>query len=70
MVLSENIKEILNKKNMSMYKLAKESDVSISYIWEIVQGRKKNPSIATIKKIALVLGTTVDELIGWEGNDE
>lgn len=64
MLLSENIKEILNKKNMSMYKLAKESDVSISYIWEIVQGRKKNPSITTIKKIALVLDTTVDELIG------
>ncbi len=64
MVLSENIKEILNKKNMSMYKLAKESNVSISYVWEIVQGRKKNPSVATIKKIAIVLDTTVDELIG------
>ena len=50
MLLSENIKEILNKKNMSMYKLAKESDVSISYIWEIVQGRKKKSINYNYKK--------------------
>lgn len=63
MNLSDNLKNVIGKKNITMYKLAKESGISISYVWEIVQGKKKNPSIATIKKMAIVLDTTVDELI-------
>lgn len=63
MSLSGNIKSIIDKKNITMYKLAKESGISKSYVWEIVQGKKRNPSVETIKKIAIVLDTTIDKLI-------
>lgn len=35
----------------------------MSYVWEITNGKKENPSINVLKKIANVLETTVDELI-------
>lgn len=62
-VLSKNIVKIAKEKNITMYRLAKESDLSMSYVWEICKGKKENPSITVISKIAKVLNTTVDELI-------
>ena len=62
-VLSKNISKIAKEKNITMYRLAKESDLSMSYVWEICKGKKENPSITVISKIARVLNTTVDELI-------
>lgn len=62
-VLSKNIVKITKEKNITMYRLAKESDLSMSYVWEICKGKKENPSITVISKIAKVLNTTVDELI-------
>lgn len=63
MALSENITKIAKEKNITMYRIAKDSDLSMSYVWEICKGKKENPSIAVISKIAKVLNTTVDELI-------
>lgn len=62
-VLSRNIVKIAKEKNITMYRLAKESDLSMSYVWEICKGKKENPSITVVSKIAKVLNTTVDELI-------
>lgn len=63
MALSENITKIAKEKNITMYRIAKDSDLSMSYVWEICKGKRENPSIAVISKIAKVLNTTVDELI-------
>ena len=62
-MLSRNITEIAKEKNITMYRIAKESNLSISYVWEICKGKRANPSIAVISKIAKVLDTTIDELI-------
>ncbi|WP_415331033.1 helix-turn-helix domain-containing protein [Clostridium perfringens] len=61
--IAKNINEIAKEKNITMYRLAKESNLSISYVWEICKGKRENPSIAVICKIAKALGTTVEELI-------
>lgn len=63
MSLSENVKKIAKEKNITMYRIAKDGDLSMSYVWELTKGRKENPSIKILKKIANVLETTVDELI-------
>lgn len=63
MTLSENIKKIAKEKNVTMYRIAKDGELSMSYVWEIVQGKKMNPSIKIVKKIADVLDTTIDELM-------
>ncbi len=62
-MLAKNISRIAKEKNITMYRIAKESNLSISYVWEICKGKRKNPTIAVISKIANVLDTTVDELI-------
>lgn len=62
-MLSENITKIAKEKNITMYRIAKDSDLSMSYVWEICKGKRENPSIAVISKIAKVLNTTVDKLI-------
>lgn len=62
-MLSKNITEMAKEKNITMYRIAKESNLSISYVWEICKGKRENPSIAVISKIAKVLDTTIDELI-------
>ncbi|MBY0754563.1 helix-turn-helix domain-containing protein [Clostridium sardiniense] len=62
-MLSENIEKLAKEKNITMYRIAKDGNLSISYVWEICKGKRKNPSILVISKIADVLGTTVDELI-------
>ncbi|WP_099330025.1 helix-turn-helix domain-containing protein [Clostridium paraputrificum] len=63
MSLSDNIKRISKEKDITMYRIAKEGNLSTSYVWEIVQGKRENPSIRVIKKIANVLEVTVDELV-------
>lgn len=63
MSLSENVRKIAKEKNISMYRIAKDGQLSMSYVWEITNGKKENPSINVLKKIATVLETTVDELI-------
>lgn len=63
MTIGENIKRIAEKEGITMYRLSKESKVSSSYISEIVNNKRKNPSIDIIKKIAGVLNVTIDELI-------
>lgn len=61
--ISRNISRIAKEKNLTMYRIAKDGNLSMSYVWEICKGKRENPSITVISKIAKVLGTTIDELI-------
>ncbi|UZQ50598.1 helix-turn-helix domain-containing protein [Clostridium kluyveri] len=63
MPIGENISKISKKKNISFYKIAKNSKVSESYINDIIHGRKDNPSIKLLKRIAATLNVSVQELI-------
>lgn len=55
--------EIMISKGWSAYRLAKESGLATSIVNEILNGKKKSPSIDTICKIASALGVTVDSLL-------
>ena len=55
MGLGETIKEIREKRNMSKAELARLIEVSPAYITMIENGKKKNPSMNILNKIALVL---------------
>lgn len=62
-MLAENINRIAKEKGITMYKIAKDADLSVSYVWDICKGNRENPSINVMKKIAKVLEVTVDKLI-------
>lgn len=59
------INELLQKENISKYRLSKESGVPMTTIADICSGKAKLDKCAagTLYKIAKVLGVTVDSLL-------
>jgi len=60
--LGENIKKIRIKKKMSQGAISRLLEVDKGYISNIENG-KKNPTLATVEKLAAALGVSADELL-------
>lgn len=60
--LGQNMKRIRAKKEMSQGDIARALGVDRGYISNIENG-KKNPTIATIQKLANALDISADELL-------
>lgn len=63
MSLADNLNEIAAQKNISMYRVAKDGELSISYVWDIFKGNRENPSLNILKKLAKGLNVSVEDLI-------
>ncbi|MCC0718425.1 helix-turn-helix domain-containing protein [Clostridioides sp. ZZV14-6105] len=64
MLIGDNISQILRKRNIKTYKLAKELEIDASGLYKIIRNEKKNPTIDTLIKLADYLDITLDELVG------
>lgn len=62
-----NLKNILNKKNITPYKLAKISKLGQATINEIYHD-KREPKISTAMKISKALNVSIEDIFG--GNNE
>lgn len=62
-MLSENIKKYRKQKNLSQDKLAKLADVTHTTLVKLESGVNDNPTVKTLKKIAYVLGISIDKLL-------
>ena len=60
--LGENIKKIRIKKKLSQGAISRLLEVDKGYVSNIENG-KKNPTLATIEKLAVALGVSADELL-------
>lgn len=60
--LGENIKRIRADKNMTQGDLCRVLELDRAYMSNVENGNK-NPTLATIEKIAGALGVTADELL-------
>jgi transcriptional regulator with XRE-family HTH domain len=60
--LGQNMKRIRAKKKMSQGDIARALEVDRGYISNIENG-KKNPTIATIQRLANALGVSAKELL-------
>jgi len=65
MALGENVKKAREHAGLTQVDLAKRLQASQRTITEIETGRRE-PSVRTLKKIALALGTTIQELFYTE----
>ena len=63
MKINDKINRLLEERNISANKLAKEADIPVSNIYKIIQNKNLNPGVYTVKAIADYLGFTIDELI-------
>ena len=59
------VNELLEKENMSRYRLSKESGVAMTTITDICSGKAdlEKCTAGTLYKIAKVLGVTVDSIL-------
>jgi transcriptional regulator with XRE-family HTH domain len=62
--ISQRLKQLRDKKGLSVAELSAAAGVSKPYIWQIESGRRQNPSADKLQKLAAALGTTVADLIG------
>jgi len=60
--LGQNLKRIRAKKGMSQGDISRAVDVHRAYVSGIENG-KRNPTLATIQKLANALGVSVSELL-------
>lgn len=59
----EFLKKIMNERNISIYRLSKLTKLRDSGLGMIINGKRENPKISTIIKIAKALNLTNDEFI-------
>ncbi len=64
--VKNRILQLLEQKNMSIYKLAIESAVSPSSIKNILYGKSVNPGIVTLKMLCDGFGITIIEFFDTE----
>lgn len=57
-----NIREIRENKNITAYKLAKDTNMSLSYLTELENNKKCNPTMSVLSKIASALDVNVKDL--------
>ena len=60
---TERIKELMQSKDMSIYRLSKETGISDSLLGKILSGKVKDPRISTVKQIAKELDVKIDEIV-------
>ena len=64
MLIGDNIKQILRKRDIKPHKLAKELDIDVSGLYKLLRNKSSNPTIDTLIKLADYLDITLDELVG------
>ncbi|KIL43529.1 hypothetical protein KP77_32350 [Jeotgalibacillus alimentarius] len=65
-MIGQKIKVLRQKKGYSISQLAAKARVSKSYLSDLENNKKNNPSIIVLSRIAATLGSSVDELVAGE----
>ncbi len=68
-LLGSHIRELRNRKNYSIEKLAEKSELHPTYLGEIERATT-NVSVATLEKIAKGLDTNIINLFGFQNLEE
>ncbi|WP_427340557.1 helix-turn-helix domain-containing protein [Caloranaerobacter sp. DY30410] len=63
MTVGDNIRRIAQEKNISFYRICKKARISSSYMSELVNNKRNNPSLIVLKKISDALEVPIEELI-------
>lgn len=65
----QKLKEIIKDKGMTIHKLAIQSELSYSTVYDIIHGNNTNPKLDTILRITETLGVELNTILK-EGNNE
>jgi transcriptional regulator with XRE-family HTH domain len=70
MSLGARLKQLRIKKDKSLQEVADAVKASKAHIWEVEQGRSKNPSMELLNGLADYLGVSVSYLVGENPDEE
>ena len=62
-IISENIKKMRAKLDLTQDDLAKKADVKYTTLMKVESGAVNKPSVQTMAKIAKALGVSIEDLI-------
>lgn len=62
-MLGEKIKLFREQKNMSLRQLAINSEVSASYLCDLESGKRNNPSMQVLQRLANALSINITEFL-------
>ena len=63
MTIRARVRQLRTARGLSQLALAKLAGVSQPYLWQLEAGRKKNPGILVLRKLAKALGVPVAQLL-------
>ena len=66
----ERLQQMRKRNNLTLDELAKKIDSTKSYVWELENKPNIRPSAELVYKLANVLSTTVDVLLGKKSTDD
>lgn len=66
---AQRMKAVRNQRKMSLDDVAKAAGFTKSHVWEIEQGRARNPTVRAVWGIAGALGVSPGWLMGIDVND-
>lgn len=64
--LIENLTSAMQKRGVSAAELAKQAELKPTFIYDILNGKSRNPSMSRLAKIAAVLDIHLTDLLGIE----
>lgn len=59
--------ELMARRDLDAGTVAYRTQLSYNYIYSLIQGRRRNPSYTTLRKLARAIGVTADELVRGTG---
>jgi len=62
-MIAQNIKKLRKQFKLSQEELAQKAGITYSTLIKIESGANKNPTITTVRKIALALNIGIDNLL-------
>lgn len=66
-MLSNKIEQLRKEKGYTFAKLSELSGISTGRLSDLVSGKRNNPTMDTLIKLADALDVTLDELVGRKG---
>jgi|GEM_PF-3361312 len=57
------VERLLKERGWSKYRLSRLAGLSYGHVIMLLQGRRPNPSIATVAKLAQAFGVPIEELL-------
>jgi len=64
LTIAKRCAKLREERNLSLQEVADRAGLSKSHVWELEQGRSRNPTVDTAVRLARAFGVTLDYMAG------